>query len=559
MIAWQLLIGLVAVCLTTLAAALILRQRSAPTATLLSGVAACLALVAGSQFAIVPPSFVRSAVVPLSGIDRPETVWLAVTVGLTFPADALWFLFCVRYTGRGRRLWPQAVAVVVAVVGFFYAASAYVALWTPADRPVTEAIAPVLASGSFLLSSLATFGSVLVLETAIRRNAVPVREGVTLAVGASLFVYAPAFAFTLGQPTLVPACLIGASALLVVVVDRFPLFEVLPTARITARDRLIDEMGDAVALVDERARVVELNAAARSLFDADATRRPLRAIVPELPDPADLVAAAGPFRLRLDDRRLEIDASRVAGERGATVGYLVVCRDVTERQQRERRLRVLTRFLAGTVGERAETVARRADRMTAGDRPVALAREVRRTTASLKRCVAAARSLERALSDPDPTACDVRDVLRAVTDDRERAELADDADATALVDPEVLRSVLTLLLETRLESTAAAVRIDVRPETGSLVVELSGPTADEGDLAPMSTTESPPEGDTQPAEGDPQPAEGDPAGDAGDPTIALCRVALERVDGSLDRSPGGGLVVRLDAADRRMAAPEGRE
>ncbi len=558
MIGGYLLAGLLAVCSTSVATAVIVRRRSAPTARLLGGVTVCLLLLAVSQVAVS----VRSGGVARSGIVS-ESVWLAATLGVTFAADALWFLFCVRYTGRGSRLWSQVVGLVGGVVGLFYLGAALVALQLPFGQSVADGVATVFLGGLFFLSSLATFGSILILETAVRRNAVPVREGLTLAGGASLFVYAPIFAFNLNRPVLVPALSFGASALLAVAVTRAPVFELLPTARITARDRLIDEMDDAVVLVDERARVVELNAAAQSAFDVDAaTRQRLQTVVSGVPDPATLATEADAFQLQLDDRRLSVTASRVVGEYGTLVGYLLVCRDVTKQQRRDRRLRVLTRFLTGTVGERTKTVARNADRMAAGEQPVRLARGISETTESLKRRVSATRRLERALSERAVASCDLDEVLRTVADDRRRVRLAvADTDTTVSVGAEMVQGVFTLLLETRLESTTDSVRVCVRSQAGDLVVELANTQESDRDRTPESpsATGVPAVDQESPVGGGETDTAASPAGQTtvdthstpdGKPTITLSRLVLEQVGASLERPTDDVLLVRFGPAVR---------
>jgi PAS domain-containing protein len=571
-------VGLLAVVSTAATTALVARRRSAPTATPLLGVCSSLLAVAVCLALVGTPSPVRSAVATATGVRLPGDLWIAPTLGLALPANGLWLLFAVGHTGRGSRLRRQVTAVVVVVVGTCYAASALVlsgggsgAGPLAGDSAVT-AVVGVLATGLFFTSALATLGSLFVLEAGLRRNAVPLGEGLTLAAGASLFVYAPVVAYNLDRPVLAAALLIGASLLLALAVERYPVFQALPVARIAARDGLVDGIDDGVVLVDERGRVVELNPAAASLFDVPSTgadRPPLDAVVPDAPAPAALAAADGPHRIGTGDRHLEVTASAVADEFGRSVGHLLVVRDVTERERRERRLRLLTRFLAGTVGDRTATVARRAARLTdeaGGDEAPtsaadasALAGEIRRTTGSLQRLVAATRRVERALSDRRTGPCDVLEVLRDAAAERDRAsvtvEAADlDSGVAAPVDPSVFRAVVDLLLEA-LIARRHAVRLVVRSRTSGLAIAFRAerpPTAEDRGSRPgaadgTSPARGPEHALTAPGDGASQSADDEPS------TVALGRLALEHAGSRIDRLPDGSLLVVLQTGSPATA------
>ncbi len=550
------LVGLLAVVSTVATAVLVARRRPAPTATPLLGV--CLSLVGIALSAAVAgtPSPVRAAVVDAAGVGLSGELWIVLALGVALPANGLWLLFAVRHTGRGSRSRRRVPALVAVAVGACYTAPAY-ALFGPAgvgDGTVVAAVADALATGLFFTSALATLGSLLLLEAALRRNAVPVGEGVTLAAGASLFTYAPVIAYNLGEPAMVAALLVGASLLLAAAVGRYPVFDALPVARIAARDGLVEATDDAVVLADERGRVVELNPAAVSLFDAypvGAARPPLDAVVPGAPDPAVLAAADRPHRLRVNGRRLEVTAGAVADEFGRSVGYLLVFRDVTGRERRERRLRLLTEFLATTVGDRAATAARRAARLTdeggsgADDAvdPTTIGGEIRRTAGSLQRLVAATRRVERALSDHETGTCDVLTVLRDVVARRDRTTLtvaADvaEAEVTAPVDPAVLRAVVDLLIEdlTGHRGRTAELVVERAPETTVTVRVDGSPAADEPG----------------------PPAESGRSADEEASTVALSRLALERAGGRVERADGSLRVLLPTDRSTATAAADDR-
>ncbi len=549
--------GFLAVVSTSVTAALVARRRSAPTATPLLGVCLLLTAMAVSSVAVGVPSPVRTAAVDTTGAVFPDDLRTALTLGLALPANGLWLLFAVRHTGRGSRPRRIVTSLVVIAVGLCYVVPAYILFGpeTVVDGPAVAAVASALASGLFFVSALATLGSLFVLEATLRRNAVPLGEGLTLVAGASLFVYAPIVAYNLDRPVAVPVLLVGASLLLGGAVERYPVFEVLPAARIAARDTLIEETEDAILLADRVGRVVELNPAATSLFDTPQTgadRPPLDVVVSGLPSLATLAAADEPHRFSTDNKHFEVDTSAVTDEFERPVGYLLVCRNVTERERRERRLRLLTRFLASTVGDRTATVASQATRLTeAGDSadvsrstvdPAALAAEMRRTTGSLQRLVAATRRVERALSTRSTDPSDVLTVLRETVTERDRATLSVTADVsetgvTAPVDPAVFQAIVDLLLEDwlgRHHGHGARLVVQRSRESEISITFRAGQSPDAEECGPCERSHSTGE----------EPS-----------TVTLSRLALEHAGGQVKRAVDGSLCIALPTDPSRATAP----
>lgn len=550
-------IGLLSVLATGVTAVLVARRFAAPTAKLLAGVCVCLVTVAVSQVLVLTPSPLRAALTATTGVGLPGDYWVAVALGLTFPAGGLWLLFSIQYTGRGSKLRRQVGALTAAVIGSFYASAVYIVFQTDGGQSVASLVAGLFASGLFFISPLASLGTVLVVEAALRRNAVPLWEGVTLAAGGVLFVYAPIVAFNLDMPVMVPTFLIGASLAFGIAVERYPVFETLPLARIAARDRLVNETEDAVVLVDDQTRVVELNPAAGSLFgidSADAPQQSLHEVFPAAPPPAELAAADTPSTFRLGGRRLEVTASRVVGEYRASVGHLLVCRDVTDRQRRDRRLRVLTRFLTETVERRAVAVVDQMDRLADSERATAEVREdtpltavaedIRQTTALLDRLAATTRRLDRALSTRGSGPSDVGTLAREFVAEREHVTLTVEgsgSETTAAVDSEVLLAVLDLLLEDLLARGVSTLQLTVRPSRDpGPVIELRGEPSPSGDgrETGQGAVVGPP--------GDRDGTMSQPASRT-EPAVVLSRLALEHARGTVEQRDETSLRIQLRA------------
>jgi diguanylate cyclase (GGDEF)-like protein/PAS domain S-box-containing protein len=157
---------------------------------------------------------------------------------------------------------------------------------------------------------------------------------------------------------LVPiACLLSA-AVLIASVGAFRVFDLLPIAR----DALVEEMSDAVLVVDGGRRLVDLNPAARRLLGLDSTAIGRRA--------ADAIPAWQEIETRCcQDRRglaelalraepplfADVRVSRLLDRDRRASGFLVVLRDITARHAAEAELQDANRRLESHV-ERIEAL-----------------------------------------------------------------------------------------------------------------------------------------------------------------------------------------------------------
>jgi len=485
--AWLLpLVAFLAVASTGWATAILGRRLSAPTARFLFAVVLVLFVTAIAQFLVVGPAPVRNAVTSLTGLQSPESYWPHLAFGCVLLAAGFWFLFAVQYTGRGERLTRQVAAAVVALWIVFYANALWVSLGTVTGTTVT--LAGTLGGGLFFMAALATIGVLLVWETTLGRNAVPSSEAAILSAGALSAVYSPGIAANLDQPIVLSVLLIAASLAFVVAVVRYPVFSTLPVARIAARDSLVAELEDAVLIVDRFGRIRDLNPAAATVFDLDQTEahgRSLQDLLTASIDPDAVADAAEPYRLRTGRETLSVTGQRVTDDRGRWVGHLLVCRDVTERQRRERRLQVLTRLLAGTIREPATSIARRADAIAAdssadphGDGAGAdpaptvtreesssVGRDMQEIAAVLKDLVASTREVERAIAGQETGSTDVASIVSSLAGEPDDRPIGVESPlpetATAAVDGELLEVVLDLLFEEAAARCESAVRVAV--------------------------------------------------------------------------------------------------
>ena len=197
-------------------------------------------------------------------------------------------------------------------------------------------------------------------------------RGQTAAISLGIFVpwavnaayisgyYRPPF-----DPT--PASFAASAALFLVAIYRHKLLELVPVAREVARDELMDNLAEAVLILDERRTVIDCNAHASDIAGTDRDGiigRNLSATLPNLDDVAEAAADGSDGRyetevaLRNDDdlRYYDVRISDLRRGGGLLRGHLVSLRDVTERRQREQRLDVLNRTLRHDLRNEANVI-----------------------------------------------------------------------------------------------------------------------------------------------------------------------------------------------------------
>ena len=402
---WAAGTAVVAVCTTGTVVWRLSRHTEQPAGRSLRRVASVLFVGGLVQLLAVSPV---GPVVANSNVVRADVGELVTTLSFAVvPATAIfWTVFALRYTGRERLLTrPAYVALVSAPL--LAIATGIVSLGLVDSSPPVLGLLVVLPY--YISVTLLLIGAAVIVRPSIGRGSLPLGQGVGLA-GAMVALYLGQQATEfLGAPSLFALALTTAAAGLWYVLWRHRPFQTLPVARVVSRDRMIEEMSEAVLVLDDDDRIRDVNETATKLFDvarADAVGRTVERIAPQL------ATTETTFQVGTGGRWLSVNATTVTDERDRRLGRLLVCRDVTERRTREYRLRLLTRVLADTLRDRMRAVAADADALASdepspgGDRPVdpapeeaGTAADIRATATDLAALVAHARELERALAD----------------------------------------------------------------------------------------------------------------------------------------------------------------
>ncbi|MFB6183904.1 MAG: histidine kinase N-terminal 7TM domain-containing protein [Haloarculaceae archaeon] len=448
-------------------------------------------------------------------IFDPTLRWgLAVLVWTAMSATGVCFLtFALKYTGRGEVVRYPAYRVLFGAP----AATAVLAMTNPwhgllwRDFTVTRVLgvagvtyafqpaAYLLVGGGALLVAA---GSALLFDTVVSYG--PLYRSEAAAVGLSTVVPGVALlawldgvgpwpALNLTPVFFLPHVLLDGYAFVV-----SDMFEFHPVTQRVGERIAMSDLGSPVVIVDERGRVVDLNAAMERAVDAEETTaltRPLSTVLGT--DDLDLDGGEQSVTVEIGGRQRTFHAtpSRLRSGTGTPVGYAVVLQDVTEAVQREQRLAVLNRVLRHNLRNDLtvvrESIHETVDRTDAETVETLLDRADRKVD-SLLRVSEQARTAERVLDGRDSgVETDIEALLTEIADDA-----VADADGTVTVDvperlvvradPSLLRVAVEPLVENALEHATGPVHVAARAtDGGAVVVEVSdeGPGIPEHELA----------------------------------------------------------------------------
>ncbi|MXV63938.1 PAS domain-containing protein [Natronorubrum sp. JWXQ-INN-674] len=496
--------GLGAVVLSGYFAAAMLERRGKPTVRPLLLLAVVVAVGSVVSLATSYPP-VERALTPAVWPDGAGSFWVVLLTVLVIVTSGLWFLFALRYSGRGGPLIRPAAATVGVFWALIFGLAVFGDVSPPPEAGQTH-VEFALGLGAFFMTILLAIGVLLVLTTSLQQNAIGFREGLALSGGAVALAFGPIIANSTYHPASVPITLLAASGLFSLAVRRYPVFEAPPIVRIAGRDRLIEEMDDAVIVTDLEDRIRDLNPAAEGHFDTDrseALGEPVESLLPGGPEPSDLERTEEPVELRTAaETTLAVTANRITDARDRTFGHLLVCRNVTERRRRERRLGVLNQLLTGAVIDRMSDVAESAapiassgrdggsDSRTADDpAPSSVGAEIRAQTSELVRLVTRTREIERALADESAAEADALSAIRNVADavsedagmDIDFEVEAADAVPPAAIDAAVLETILETLLADAIDRERKRVSLEITDAGRQLEIHVveAGPTPSE--------------------------------------------------------------------------------
>jgi PAS domain S-box-containing protein len=199
----------------------------------------------------------------------------------------------------------------------------------------------------FMSYLLTLIGTVLILRGLLRAPPLYRRQGAALLIGVLLPWIASILFVTGVRPfgfmDLTPLGFALSGVAFAVGIARFQMLDLVPAAR----DAVIEHMSDAVIVLDDRRRIVDVNPAALRLAGISANVALGRTIAELLPDADDLIArfthvehAATTISLDRGNgiEYYDLRISPVHGRRGRATGRLLVIRDIREQKRVEAEL-----------------------------------------------------------------------------------------------------------------------------------------------------------------------------------------------------------------------------
>lgn len=294
-----------------------------------------------------------------------KTIWSVIEYPFLSAAPPLFALFAAAHTHQDHKVSPGAIAGVMAIPTLATLAALtnrwHRLLWPvitidPATNLALYAHGPL-----FWCLIAAVYGSfavgIVLLARHLTRAAHIYRTQVAAMIGA---IVLPLLANVLyvsgiGPPPgmdWTPVSFVSTSALLAWAIFRLRMFALVPVAR----HQLVESMDDAVCVLDEQARLVEMNPAARRLVGQSALTRVGRPMAEALPGIETAMAHEHKemlVTLQTDQGQREYDVRRTSfcDRGGQSLGHLLVLRDVTERMTLERQREALVAELSEALAQ----------------------------------------------------------------------------------------------------------------------------------------------------------------------------------------------------------------
>ena len=396
-------VSVAAVAASSVFAVTVLRRRHDPVARPLISVAVVLSVGAVAHLAFVDLGPGRA----LLGVRSPPAalsggLWLLLAFDVTALFGVAWFLFALQYTGRDDSTATVAGVAVAVVLVLVVGPHTQLAVSESAVGFTTRASNAVLGAAVVLAAALALIGLSFVLDATFQHRSFPASQTALHAGAVGSVLVLPFVATAVRQPVATPLSITAASLLFAALVSRYRILETLPVVSLVGRDRVVEEMADAVVTVGADRCVRDLNKTAEAVFGVDRTAavgQPLSTVLPAVPD-LSAATGTGATDVSIDPgRTVSVNVEETTDGQGRTLGWLLVCRDVTEQRRRARRLGVLTRAVAGVTTEQMRSITDVTAAIDTGDcEPARGGERVRETAGTVAVLVDRVRDIESRLS-----------------------------------------------------------------------------------------------------------------------------------------------------------------
>jgi len=352
-------------------------------------------------------------------------------------------------------------------------------------------------SYSLILATIVLLVRMLIVsETIFRSQAIALLVGLFAPVVANI-VYLAGLITIEFDPT--PLAFSVSSVMFLIAIYRHRLLEMVPVAREVARDELMDNLIEAVFILDDRGCISDFNNRAQQLSgetEQNLMGQHLDEVVPDLADELGKTAVpdgqSGDTRTEIALRQngtlrhYDVRITELRRGAGLLTGTLVSLRDVTNRRQREQRLDVLNRALRHDLRNEANVILGYAELGMQNHPDAEWVQAIQEHVSGMVDLSAKVRQIEQALDgeNVDPCPIDVAAAVRSVVDDieAERPDLTIETDipdsmyvsAIELVDSAIRNALENAIEHNDNPDPLIEVSVSVhQTENGAVAIEIT--------------------------------------------------------------------------------------
>ena len=388
------------VCLIFLSLAFVsVHNRDRPGAVSVGLLWLCLALVASIL------GFSRVTI-----LSKQSAVYVVVIGWLVLVP--LWAAFVFEYTGRGPsrdRRWIAFAGLYVLISG---ATTQLAGTIGGVVGQLLQVEASLLQTG---LVGIGLFGVFLLVRAALTDDDLPQGQALLLSlggIGVSLLVFAVSnVSPDSGRvPVLVDGFLTVVAVSFAAGVVRYQFFDDAPGVGFLARQSALEEMSEAVLVVDRKQRIVDANEAAGQTLGISLTRdagRPAATVLGD--DPDSFLNETTTVPTPTGRRQFDVSKSVLTNSQDDAVGASYLFQDVTDEQTRKQRLEVFNRVLRHNLRNDLDAIRGFAEVLADGEveDPEDVAERIRATARDLAETGEAVERAERVMTQD---ALDFQDV-----------------------------------------------------------------------------------------------------------------------------------------------------
>jgi len=290
----------------------------------------------------------------------------AVGIGW-FGLVPLWTAFVFEYTGRG----PSVTGRFSGFAALYVIGSmAVTRLSGDLGRPVGSVLRVIASLSQTVIIGAGLFAVFIIVRSAVADDDISRPQAIGLALGGtgtSLLLFS--ITGVAAEPVTLPAVSSGFLGVtaggFALAVFRYRLFSDTPGMGFLARRSVLEQISEAVIVVDRQGRLVDANAAAEQVLGvtlaADAGRPAARVLGH---DPDSLVTDSPTVATPTGQRQFEVGRSVLKDARGDTVGESYLFQDVTSDRTRKQRLTVFNRVFRHNLRNDLDAIRAFAEALT---------------------------------------------------------------------------------------------------------------------------------------------------------------------------------------------------